>query len=148
MREVTEKEAPPAPGNLHPRYMLGVLESTHTVHKSFSGHQNNVSEKKIFVFSPFIERLWAFCIFEIVPFSSSNNRHFMATDLSAISIFRKLFRTNHHPNMCRFGRLGIHYLLIILLGFFMIFDLRYMGLNINGYLLQQSPLLQGYETRD
>ena len=50
--------------------------------------------------------------------------------------------------MCRFGRLGIHYLLIILLGFFMIFDLRYMGLNIIGYLLQQSPLLQGYETRD
>ena len=70
MREVTEKEAPPppAPGNLHPRYMLGVLESTHTVHKSFSGHQNNVSEKKIFVFSPFIERLWLFAFLKLSLF--------------------------------------------------------------------------------
>lgn len=51
----------------------------------------------------------------------------MATDLRSMSIFRKLL---YLPNMCRFGRLGIHYLLIILLGSFMIFDLRYMGLKM------------------
>ena len=55
--------------------------------QEFSGHENNVGEKKIFVFLPSLKALEAFCIFEIVTFHSSNNRHLMATDFCTLSLY-------------------------------------------------------------